>query len=398
MWGTRCASREPCRQGAARARVGGRGRGRDRARLGRRLLPRAQRAAGAGRPQPRRPRRRRSRSVPRFGAFLRVPAEHLRARRRRRRSSPATSSSSARDGKIYLPQGFVSPKPRLAGVRAGARGGGGQVDGSFFYDTRARRARTPAVYTMPLAPTSCRRSRSRSSRSSPSVDNELARIRLWLVLVADRRASGSPRGAGLPGRAGDAAAAPRAERDGRARPRDARPVRADRGRRDATSSRRSPTPSTRCSARSTRRSSASGSSSRTPRTSCARRSRACARTSRCSRTAIACRPRSARSCSRDVVAQLGEMTELIGELTELARGEEQAEPLEDVRLDLVTEEAIRRATRNHPEVPIEADLAPTSDGRPAGEPRARDREPARQRRQVEPRRLARSRCGSPTAS
>ena len=47
------------------------------------------------------------------------------------------------------------------------------------------------------------------------------------------------------------------------------------------------------------------------------------------------------------------MTELIGELTELARGEEQAAPLEDVRLDLVTEEAIRRTTRNHPEVPIE---------------------------------------------
>ena len=56
---------------------------------------------------------------------------------------------------------------------------------------------------------------------------------------------------------------------------------------------------------------------------------------------------SASSCSRDVVAQLGEMTELIGELTELARGEEQAEPLEDVRLDLVDrgrDPAARRAT------------------------------------------------------
>jgi two-component system sensor histidine kinase MprB len=62
----------------------------------------------------------------------------------------------------------------------------------------------------------------------------------------------------------------------------------------------------------------------------------------------------------DVVAQLGEMTELIGELTELARGEEQAEPLEDVRLDLVTEDAIRRTTRNHPEVPVHAELAPWS--------------------------------------
>jgi len=74
---------------------------------------------------------------------------------------------------------------------------------------------------------------------------------------------------------------------------------------------------------------------------------------------------------RDVIEQLGEMTELIGELTELARGEEQAEPLEDVRLDLVTEEAIRRTTRNHPEVPIEAELAPwTMVGQPASLERA----------------------------
>jgi two-component system sensor histidine kinase MprB len=74
---------------------------------------------------------------------------------------------------------------------------------------------------------------------------------------------------------------------------------------------------------------------------------------------------------RDVIEQLGEMTELIGELTELARGEEQAEPREDVRLDLVTEEAIRRTTRNHPEVPIEADLQPwTMVGQPASLERA----------------------------
>ena len=90
----------------------------------------------------------------------------------------------------------------------------------------------------------------------------------------------------------------------------------------------------------------------------------------------------------DVVVQLGEMTELIGELTELARGEEQNEPLEEVRLDLLTEEAIRRATRHHPDVPIEADLDADDRGRAAGQPRARDHEPARQRGQVEPRRVA----------
>jgi two-component system, OmpR family, sensor histidine kinase MprB len=61
----------------------------------------------------------------------------------------------------------------------------------------------------------------------------------------------------------------------------------------------------------------------------------------------------------DVVAQLTEMTALIGELTELARGEEQHPVLEEVRLDLVAEDAIRRTERNHPDVPIDAELAPT---------------------------------------
>ena len=62
----------------------------------------------------------------------------------------------------------------------------------------------------------------------------------------------------------------------------------------------------------------------------------------------------------DVVAQLSEMTALIAELTELARGEEQQTPLEEVRLDLLAEEAIRRTARNHPDVPIDAELAPTT--------------------------------------
>ena len=63
---------------------------------------------------------------------------------------------------------------------------------------------------------------------------------------------------------------------------------------------------------------------------------------------------------RDVIEQLGEMTVLIGELTELARGEEQRAAPEEVRLDLVAQDAIRRATRNHPEVPIVAKLDPTT--------------------------------------
>jgi len=69
-------------------------------------------------------------------------------------------------------------------------------------------------------------------------------------------------------------------------------------------------------------------------------------------------PDDRRQLLQDVVAQLGEMTDLITELTELARGEEQQTALEEVRLDLLTEGAVRRAMRNHPEVSFEVDLAP----------------------------------------
>jgi two-component system, OmpR family, sensor histidine kinase MprB len=62
----------------------------------------------------------------------------------------------------------------------------------------------------------------------------------------------------------------------------------------------------------------------------------------------------------DVVEQLGEMTLLIGELTELARGEDQDPAHEELRLDLVAQEAIRRTARNHPDVPIVAQLDETT--------------------------------------
>jgi two-component system sensor histidine kinase MprB len=62
----------------------------------------------------------------------------------------------------------------------------------------------------------------------------------------------------------------------------------------------------------------------------------------------------------DVVEQLGEMTVLIGELTELARGEQQPVVHEDVRLDLVAGEAIRRTRRNYPDVNVVGDLEPSS--------------------------------------
>lgn len=58
----------------------------------------------------------------------------------------------------------------------------------------------------------------------------------------------------------------------------------------------------------------------------------------------------------DVVEQLGEMTVLVAELIELARGEQQPEEAQDVRLDLVAADAVERARRNSPAVEFKTDL------------------------------------------
>ncbi|MGI9111064.1 MAG: HAMP domain-containing sensor histidine kinase, partial [Gaiellaceae bacterium] len=58
----------------------------------------------------------------------------------------------------------------------------------------------------------------------------------------------------------------------------------------------------------------------------------------------------------DVTEQLGEMTELIAELVELARGDQAPVEPEDVRLDLVTADAIERTRRNRPGVSFSAEL------------------------------------------
>ena len=58
----------------------------------------------------------------------------------------------------------------------------------------------------------------------------------------------------------------------------------------------------------------------------------------------------------DVIEQLGEMTTLIAEVVELARGEQLQHEPEDVRLDLVTAEAIERTRRNRPGINFTADL------------------------------------------
>jgi two-component system sensor histidine kinase MprB len=67
-----------------------------------------------------------------------------------------------------------------------------------------------------------------------------------------------------------------------------------------------------------------------------------------------------RRLMRDVVEQLGEMTTLIAELVELARGDMPAADAEDVRLDLVTADAVERTRRNRPGVVFRTDLEEAS--------------------------------------
>jgi len=62
---------------------------------------------------------------------------------------------------------------------------------------------------------------------------------------------------------------------------------------------------------------------------------------------------------RDVTEQLTEMTALIAELVELARGDQAPTDPEDVRLDLVTADAIDRTRRNRPGVTFKAALEPS---------------------------------------
>ena len=62
---------------------------------------------------------------------------------------------------------------------------------------------------------------------------------------------------------------------------------------------------------------------------------------------------------RDVTEQLTEMTALIAELVELARGDQAPSDPEDVRLDLVTADAIERTRRNRPGVTFNATLEPS---------------------------------------
>jgi two-component system sensor histidine kinase MprB len=68
---------------------------------------------------------------------------------------------------------------------------------------------------------------------------------------------------------------------------------------------------------------------------------------------------------RDVVEQSEELGALVGDLIELARDDERAIAVEDVRLDALLAEAVSRARRHHPAVDYRLDAEPTTvEGRP----------------------------------
>jgi two-component system, OmpR family, sensor histidine kinase MprB len=60
---------------------------------------------------------------------------------------------------------------------------------------------------------------------------------------------------------------------------------------------------------------------------------------------------------RDVVAQVEQLTRLIGDLIDLARGDQQPEELEEVRLDWIVAAAVERAAINWPAVRFQSNLA-----------------------------------------
>jgi len=62
---------------------------------------------------------------------------------------------------------------------------------------------------------------------------------------------------------------------------------------------------------------------------------------------------------RDVQTQLEELTEIVNDLVELARGEEQAPELVDVRLDEVVADAVERAERRTPGLRVATELEPS---------------------------------------
>jgi two-component system, OmpR family, sensor histidine kinase MprB len=70
-------------------------------------------------------------------------------------------------------------------------------------------------------------------------------------------------------------------------------------------------------------------------------------------------PRDRERLLQDVVAQLDELTVLVTDLVDLARGDEPVEITQDVRLDLLAEEAVERARRHASDRRFTTDLQPS---------------------------------------
>jgi two-component system, OmpR family, sensor histidine kinase MprB len=76
-------------------------------------------------------------------------------------------------------------------------------------------------------------------------------------------------------------------------------------------------------------------------------------------------PDTRRALLGDLAAQLDELTQLVADLVDLARDDERVGEPEDVRFDVLVEEAVRRCERHAPQVAFEVSLEPTAvEGRP----------------------------------
>jgi two-component system sensor histidine kinase MprB len=69
-------------------------------------------------------------------------------------------------------------------------------------------------------------------------------------------------------------------------------------------------------------------------------------------------PEERRRMLADVVGQTEELSALVGDLIDLARGDLPADSAEDVRLDQIVGESVRRAERNFPQIKFEATTSP----------------------------------------
>ena len=86
----------------------------------------------------------------------------------------------------------------------------------------------------------------------------------------------------------------------------------------------------------------------------------------------------------DLVGQLEEMSALVTDLVEVAADRPPELEATETQLDAIAQDAVARAQRLAPQVTFATELEGSVVMRSAGPDRARDREPPRQRRQVEP--------------